>query len=68
MKTKKYIYPTRFSSLPALGYWEIDGAPVSSEEAMNGLHPKAVWIPTEISDNIHEHTRHFEEIWDEDSE
>ena len=29
---------------PSLGHWEIDGKPVSSEEAEYGLNPDAVWV------------------------
>ena len=29
---------------PTMGYWEIDGRPVSSREAHSGLHPLAKWI------------------------
>lgn len=29
---------------PAMGYWEIDGKPVSSREAEAGAHPDTKWI------------------------
>lgn len=38
-----------FIVFPALGYWEIDGKPVSSKEAQYGLHPDAVWKETEAA-------------------
>ena len=41
-----------FVVFPSLGYWEIDGKPVSPKEAQYGLHPKAKWMPTEVSRTI----------------
>ena len=33
-----------FCVFPAMGYWEIDGKPVSSREVRSGLHPLVKWI------------------------
>ena len=44
-------YPS-FNVFPALGYWEIDGKPVSSKEAEHGLHPRAVWKETQYSEGL----------------
>jgi len=41
--------PLPFCAFPAMGYWEIDGKPVSSKEAQSGLHPRAIWRETEIA-------------------
>ena len=41
-----------FCVFPALGYWEIDGKPVSSKEAEYGLNPRAIWKPTEIARSL----------------
>ncbi len=35
-----------FNVFPAMGYWEIEGKPVSSRAAEYGAHPKAVWKQT----------------------
>ena len=49
MKTpEKDNQEKRFVIFPSFGYWEIDGKPVSSEEAQAGLHPRAIWRLTEI--------------------
>ena len=43
-----------FCVFPALGYWEIDGKPVSSLKANYGANPKAVWRETEVAKNMKE--------------
>lgn len=48
-KGRKTTGAEDFVVFPALGYWEIDGKPVSSREAKCGLHPRAVWKPTEVA-------------------
>jgi len=40
----------KFCVFPAVGYWEIDGKPVSENEAK--LNPQAVWKKTEIAKRI----------------
>src|ERR1044072_9483148 len=35
------MYKTTFNIFPALCYWQINGKPVSSEEAQYGLNPNA---------------------------
>ena len=42
----------KFVVFPALGYWEIDGKPVSSKEAQFGAHPRAIWRETEVARNL----------------
>ena len=41
-----------FVVFPAFGYWEIDGSPVSSKEAMYGAHPHTIWRETEVARNL----------------
>ncbi len=40
----KIMEEDRICIFPTMGYWEIDGRPVSSREAHSGLHPLAKWI------------------------
>lgn len=58
-KNMKYIEPDLFCVFPAMGYWEIDGKPVSSREARYGLHPRAVWKESEVAKNLHRHVGYF---------
>lgn len=38
-----------FNVMPAFGYWELNGKPVSAKAADYGLAPGAEWKPTEAS-------------------
>jgi len=49
MNNKKTKLPMPFCVFPALGYWEIDGKPVSAKKAQYGSHPGAIWKETEIA-------------------
>ncbi len=62
----KTIYhpPTKFCVSPAMGYWELDGKPVSGKEAQWGSAPGAVWRESEIAKEIHLYTGWLEEVPD----
>ena len=65
-----YRPPTRFCAFPSLGYWEVDGKPVSSREALErealcdrGSHlARSIWRESEISRELHLHTGWLEEV------
>ena len=48
-----YHPPTKFAVAPSMGYFEIDGKPVSDKEAQWGSAPGAVWRESEISKELH---------------
>ena len=52
---KKYVEPDLFCSFPSMGYWAIDGRPVSPREALNGLNPRATYERSEVANNLHRH-------------
>jgi hypothetical protein len=52
---KTYRPPTKFCVFPALTYWELNGKPVSAQEAQYGLAPGAVLRETEIAKELHLH-------------
>jgi len=45
-----------------MGYWELNGRPVSSREADYGLHPLALWKESEVAKELHLYLGWFEEI------
>ena len=55
----KYIPPTKFCVFPSMGYWEVDGKPVSWEDAKN--NPNRIWKQSEIAKNIKDYVGYFEE-------
>ena len=60
----KTIYhpPTKFCVFPALGYWSLNGKPVSDKEANYGLTPGVKWLPTEIARNLKDYMGWLEEV------
>ena len=62
MSEIKYIAPTKFCSFPSIGYWELNGHPVSSQEAEYGKKKGAIWKKSELSRDIEQHIGSLREI------
>lgn len=55
-----YHSPTKFCVFPALGYWELYGQAISPTEAQYGLIPGAVWVESEIAENLKDYIGYFD--------
>ena len=55
----KYHPPTKFCVFSAMGYWELNGRPVSSERARYGSAPGAVWKESEVARELYLHVGYF---------
>ena len=59
---KKIEQHQPFCVFPSMGYWELDGKPVSGKMVRYGLEPGAIWKQTELAKrNQNEECQIFEQ-------
>ena len=56
----KYIPPIKFCVFPSMGYWALNGKPISAREAQHGAAPGVTWESSEIALNLKDYVGYFE--------